>query len=135
MEGVLFIVNICRAVLCISIFGRSNLSVFTCRNGFGPIKRGVRAGPLRLISPGKQTELSPTTSERPACCSEETNCLAAALISVCVEVLVEDGGERREMREGESFFAGLAPRHSTHRLVFVNYAKLRLLKACQRVHL
>lgn len=30
------------------------------------------------------------------------------------------------MREGESCFVDLAVRHSTHRLVFLNYAKLHL---------
>lgn len=29
----------------------------------------------------------------------------------------------------------LVVHHSTHRLVFLNYAKLHLLRTCQRVHL
>lgn len=62
--------------------------------------------------------------------------MAVALIPVCVEVFLEDGGEgQREMREGESCFVDLAVHHSTHRLVFLNYAKLHLPWACQRVHL
>lgn len=34
------------------------------------------------------------------------------------------------MREGESCFAGLAEHHSTHRLVFLNYAKLHSQTVC-----
>ena len=57
-------------------------------------------------------------------------------IPVCAEVFVEDGGEgQREMRGGESCFEGLAVHHSTHRLVFLNYTKLHLHSACQRLHL
>lgn len=51
-------------------------------------------------------------------------------------MFLEDGGEgQREMREGESCFVDLAVYHSTHRLVFLNYAKLHLPWACQGVHL
>lgn len=51
-------------------------------------------------------------------------------------VFLDGGGERqREMREGESCFVGLAALYSTYRLVFLNYTKLHLQRACQRVHL
>lgn len=62
--------------------------------------------------------------------------MAVALIPVCAQVFLVDGGEGpRDMREGESCFVDLAVHHSTHRLAFLNYAKLYLQWACQRVHL
>ena len=59
---------------------------------------------------------------------------------MCAEVFLKDGGEgqrheRERERERESCFMDLAVHHSMHRLVFLNYAKLYLQRACQRVHL
>lgn len=40
-----------------------------------------------------------------------------------------------DTREGESCFVDLVVHHSTHRLAFLNYAKLHLQWACQRLRL
>lgn len=46
------------------------------------------------------------------------------------------GRERlTDTREGESCFVDLVVHHSTHRLAFLNYAKLHFQWACQRLHL
>lgn len=92
--------------------------------------------PLNESCNNKQT-LTPVALDGLTCCySEEMGCLAMALVPVCAEVFFEDGGEgQAEMRTGESCFAGLAVYHGTRCLVFLNYAKLHLGTACQRLHL
>lgn len=73
----------------------------------------------------------------------EIDCLVVPLSPVCVEVFfggkLRRGGYRgerlRDTREGESCFVDLAVHHSTHRLAFLNYAKLHLQWACQRLRL